>query len=108
MSHTEDNCIQQVEEYRKHRLEFTNRTWSKGLSWRVFELLYWGGFCSREMILEAYLSGKIYPGQKGESGYPRNYGWVSHKEVAKWLGLPEPKKPNQRTCRHCGRILAEK
>lgn len=58
---------------------------------------------SREEALAAFKSGVLQPGKKG----PRNYGLETHKQVAKWLGFPEPKKPTRRVripkvCPHCG------
>ena len=81
--------------------------WMDGLSVRAANCLNYYNINSREEALEAYQSGRLRVGQRG----PRNYGWKSHKEVAKWLGLPEPQKPAPRvylakTCPHCGGKLS--
>lgn len=49
-------------------------------------------------IRQAFESGRLNPRKV------RHYGWESHREVAKWLGLPEPIKPSKqpRFCPHCG------
>lgn len=66
--------------------------WMDGLGVRVANCLNNCNINSREEALEAYQSGKLHVGKRG----PRNYGWKSHKEVARWLGLPEPQKPAPR------------
>lgn len=81
--------------------------WMDGLSVRAANCLWNMSIESREEALEAYNSGRLRPGKRG----PRNYGWKSHKEVAKWLGLPEPQKPAPRVyapkvCPHCGGKLS--
>jgi hypothetical protein len=73
-----------------------------GLSTRAQNVLYNNDFSSREGVLAAYKSEKLHP-TKGLR--PRNYGWKCHKEVAKWLGLPEPNKSIPKTCPHCGGII---
>jgi len=79
--------------------------WSDGLSVRVSNCLNCCDINNREELLEAYKCGKLH----AQSLWPPNYGWKSHKEVAKWLGLPEPHKPIKRlyfsspkACPHCG------
>lgn len=81
--------------------------WTDGLGVRPANCLWNMNIESREQALEAYNSGRLRPGKRG----PRNYGWKSHKEVAKWLGLPEPQKHAPRvylakTCPHCGGKLS--
>lgn len=81
--------------------------WMDGLDVRLANCLWNMNIESREQALEAYNSGRLRPGKRG----PRNYGWKSHKEVAKWLGLPEPQKAAPRvylakTCPHCGGKLS--
>ena len=80
--------------------------WTDGLSVRAANCLWNINIRSREQALEAYQSGRLKPLK-----YPRNYGWKSHKEVAKWLGLPEPQKQAPRVyvpkvCPHCGGKLS--
>ena len=77
-----------------------------GLSVRTLSCLYNCNINSRQKILKAYQSGLLKP-----TKYPRNYGWKRHKEVAKWLGLPEPQKTATRAylakiCPHCGGKLS--
>lgn len=77
--------------------------WTDGLSVQSANCLNNCNINSREEAMEAYQSGKLRVG----NGRPRNYGWKTHKEVAKWLGLPEPQKPSVRvrlakTCPPCG------
>ena len=82
----------------------------KGLSCRAFKCFYLhkelvGDFnfydCSAneykecdeydtaEKVKAAIISGKLHP--KSEP-HPRNYGWVTHIEVCKFFGLPNPRK----------------
>lgn len=70
--------------------------WWEELSVRVVNCLYNAGLESREAVLEAYKSGRLRPKS------PRNYGWKSHQEVARWLGMPEPTKRKPKICPHCG------
>ncbi len=65
--------------------------WTDGLSTRSVNCFRKWAIESRDDALKAFRSGRLRPDNKG----PRNYGWLTHKEVAKWLGLPEPKKPNK-------------
>lgn len=76
--------------------------WSDGLSRRVEICLNNCDIFSRKEALEAYKSGRLHPLK-----YPPRYGWVSHKELAKWLKLPEPQKPFYvpKKCPHCGRNI---
>lgn len=90
-------------EYRLNR----EPRWMDGLSVRAANCLWNININSREEALEAYQSGRLHVGKRG----PRHYGWKSHKEVAKWLGLPEPQKPAPRVyapkvCPHCGGKLS--
>ena len=73
--------------------------WDGFLSVRASNCLHNCGINSREETMEAYQSGRIRPLK-----HPRNYGWKTHKEVAEWLGLPEPKKPvpAPKACPKCG------
>ncbi len=77
--------------------------WMDGLGVRASNCLNNFNINSRQQAMEAFKSGKL----KAGAGGPRNYGWATHKEVAKWLGLPEPQKPAPKifipkTCPHCG------
>jgi hypothetical protein len=70
----------------------------------------------RDEVMEAYQSGRLKVGKDGI----RNYGWKSHCEVAKWLGLAEPQRPAAKStkstkstktwvcpqlCPHCGKPI---
>jgi hypothetical protein len=86
--------------------------WTDGLSTRSANCLCNNDINSREAALEAYQSGKLNPDTKFGNPGTRSYGWKSHKEVAKWLGLPEPQKPlprvySPKVCPHCGGKLNE-
>ena len=76
--------------------------WSEGLSVRAVNCLNNAGINSRKQTLEAYTSGRLHP----DKCTPRGYGWLTHKQVAKFLGLPEPQRPTPKfrcqTCPHCG------
>ncbi len=81
--------------------------WDDGLSVRAANCMNNLNIHSREDALKAYQSGILRVGKRS----PRNYGWKSHKEVAKFLGLPEPtKKPykiyHPKFCPHCGHKVA--
>jgi hypothetical protein len=80
--------------------------WAGGLSVRVANCLNWMDVKSREEALQAFTSGRLKPGKE-----PRNYGWKSHVELAKWLGLPEPQKPvfipkPPMICPHCQKEIS--
>ena len=60
--------------------------WTDGLNVRAANALLNSGIKSRDETLAAFKTGTLHLGIGG----PRNYGIKSHKEVAKWLGLPEP------------------
>jgi len=70
------------------------------LSVRAWNCLNSFNINSREEALAAYQSGRLTVGKRG----PRNYGWKSHKEVARWLGLPEPQRQVRlpKICPYCG------
>jgi hypothetical protein len=75
--------------------------WSDGLSVRAENCLNNCNITSRAELIKAYQSGILSPLKR-----PRNYGWHTHKEVAKWLGFPEPIKPKRKileACLYCGR-----
>jgi len=79
--------------------------WSDGLSVRAANCLNNVGVNSREDAFQAYRNGNLNPLKQ-----PRCYGWITHKEVAAWLGQAEPMKPAPRihlakTCPHCGEKL---
>lgn len=74
----------------------------ESLSSRAFNCLKSVGVFTREQALEAYQSKQIVPLVR-----PRCYGWKTHEEVAEWLGLPKPAKPEPKVivknvCPHCG------
>lgn len=94
------------------------RNWWDGLSVRATNCLANANLCSRKAVLKAFKSGRLRPnvyrynayGIRIMAGSTRNYGWNTHKEVAKWLGLPEPVKPAAKTkvplmCPHCRKLI---
>jgi hypothetical protein len=62
--------------------------WDDGLGVRIRQILGYRYIKSRSQLLRSFKSGEL---EKS-----RNYGWQMHKEVAKWLGLPEPSKPKKK------------
>lgn len=74
-----------------------------GLTTRANECLLRLGIQTKQEAIEAIQSGKLHP--KNRSMY--NYGWMSHKLVCKWIGLPEPEKitGKKRLCPHCGKNI---
>lgn len=80
--------------------------WTGGLSYRLKNILSNLNINSREEALVAYQSGRLNFRGKGT----RNYGWKSHCELARWLGLPPTIKPTRKVsapkhCPHCGGVL---
>lgn len=75
-----------------------------GLSTRAINICRGANLLNREQILEAVKDGRLTT--KGRPRY-RNYGWKTHVEIHKWLGLPEPIKSHRQPvkCPHCGAIL---
>lgn len=57
-----------------------------GFSVRIKNCLKRQNLRDEESIIAAIKSGKLHP------NFTRNYGWVSHRQVCKKLGLPEPRK----------------
>lgn len=95
----------QIHEVAEFKLR-SHRVFVDGLSTRAANVIFRLGIESREGILQAFGDGTLHPKN------PRcgNFGWGSFLEVAKWLGLPEPKKPYAKrahltTCPHCGARL---
>lgn len=85
----------------KVQIEEKNWHWHAGLSNRIVNALCNFKLKSREDLMALYKSGKLQP-----HGQIRNYGWKCHREVAAWLGLPEPEKtspkaPKPQFCPHC-------
>jgi hypothetical protein len=74
-----------------------------GFSVRLCNSLCNAGINSREQLLRAVKAGRLNP----RPGGTRNYGYKSHTEVLKWLGLPDPGKPGSRVepCPHCGQLV---
>jgi hypothetical protein len=62
--------------------------WWYGLSVRTSNCLKNADIESKQEALDAFKCGKLNP----RMGGTKNYGWKCHKELADWLGLPEPKK----------------
>lgn len=79
-------------------------SWDAGLSVRASNVLNNFGVNSKEEALQKYLSGELVPNKS-----PRNWGWKCHRELARWLGVDEPKKKSKhsqlKTCPHCGENL---
>ena len=95
----------QIEEFAKFVGVEHGGSWMDGLSTRCKLCIHNMDLKSRDDVLQAYKSGRLKPEGKK---HPRNYGWKSHREIAKWLGLPEPVKPKQAVlikCPHCGADL---
>ncbi len=61
-----------------------------GLSVRAFNCCNNANLLNRDQIAAAIKDGRLHPNNI------RNYGWKTHVEIHKWLGLPEPQgsKPN--------------
>jgi len=76
-----------------------------GLSVRAANCCSNANLINREQIAAAIKDGRLHP--KNTTGC-RNYGWKSHIEIHKWLGLSEPQraKPQLKTCPHCGGKLS--
>ena len=57
---------------------------------------------NRKEATKAYKAGKLHP----ETCKVNGYGWKTYKEIAEWLGFPEPQKPARAyvltVCPHCG------
>jgi hypothetical protein len=74
---------------------------SVGLSNRIANALSGFNIQSVDDLMTLYKSGTLKP-----HGQIRNYGWKCHREVAAWLGLPEPEEGRLRLsspyfCPHC-------
>jgi hypothetical protein len=78
--------------------------WTDGLNVRAANRLNNLNINSREAALEAFQSGKLTPGRE------RNYGVKSHREVARWLGLPFHETQSRtyatKQCPHCGEVIS--
>lgn len=75
--------------------------WHDGLGTRLVNISKLLNIRSRSDLESAYNDGRLNP------RVTRGYSWGSHVAVAKWLGLPEPKKPGvkkraPKLCPHCG------
>lgn len=74
------------------------------LSVRAWNVLSRLNLTTKEAVKECILAGKLHPDFKGrvtEDQGTRNYGWKTHREVLKWVGLPVP-APVQNKCCKCG------
>lgn len=84
---------------------------SSGLSVRAANCLNDAGIETKEQARRLITDGWLNPATGASIPAPydskrniRGYGWVTHKEVCKWAGLPEPRKPKRvRICPHCGK-----
>lgn len=73
------------------------RGWLAGLKTRARCAILNLELTTRGEVRDAFLHGRLRPEKK------RNYGWSSYREIARWLGLPDPtpvRKPV--VCPHCG------
>ena len=68
------------------------------LSARSANCLRKAGIRDKESAIRAVKTGFLHP----DNRKLMNYGWVSHKEVCRWLNLPEPRKKTKKVCPHCG------
>lgn len=108
MTITEDNCGDEALIKCLSSMNDEEIPWYDGLSTRAVNIVtqgVWSGswgddshvftphYNSKTELLEAFLLGKFYPGQNGKPASHRQYGWKTHKEIAAWLGLPEPMRP---------------
>lgn len=81
------------------------------LSVRAANCLSNSGIETKEQAKQAIIEGRLKPDKKVwnwnapiQNRGIRNYGWKTHKEVCKWVGLPEPHKPKRvQICPHCGK-----
>ena len=81
------------------------------LSCRAANCLNNAGIETKEQARQAIIEGRLKPDKKAwnwnapnQNRGIRNYGWKTHKEVCKWVGLPEPHKPKRvQICPHCGK-----
>ena len=88
----------------KQKKRIAETSWYKGLLMRAATCAESIGITSRQELMDAYLGGKLIPLKT-----PRNYGWLAHKAVAAWLGLPEPmKRTAEQWQRECERKLKQK
>lgn len=72
-----------------------------GLSTRAANCLSSVGVETREQVKEVVEKGILKPLK-----FPKNYGWETHREIHRWLGINEPerktKTTTQKICPHCG------
>ena len=88
--------------YKRAKFLLNSSDWDDGLTLRARKCLKRLGINSKEDAMTAYTNGKLY--FKEGKGCVRNYGWGTHKEVARWLDQPEPKLSHAKikNCPHCG------
>jgi len=70
-----------------------------GLSVRAANCVNNANLMTRAQIAAAIKDGTLHPRNVHRC---RNYGWKTHVEIHKWLGLPEPQKRRPKICPHCG------
>src|ERR1041385_6575087 len=63
-----------------------------GLSVRAANVCNHANLLNRSQIEAAIKDGRLHP--RNTVGC-RNYGWKTHREIHKWLGLPEPRAAAQ-------------
>lgn len=108
MTITEDNCGDDALMECLSSMDDVEVPWYDGLSTRAVRVVthgVWSGdyvdeyrvftphYNSKAELMDAFVSGKFYPSEGGKPASHRQYGWKTHKEIAAWLGLPEPMKP---------------
>ena len=67
-----------------------------GLKTRTSNILKMLNLNNREQVADARKDGTLSLRNHG-------YGWKTHLEIHKWLGLPEPVKGGRKICLHCGK-----
>jgi hypothetical protein len=89
----------------RFRFLYEKTRWTIGLSSRIVKIIERNGIKSRNELIDVFES---YDPDSKESGL-KNYGWKTHKEVAKWLERPEPQEPIKKrimnVCPHCGKLF---
>ena len=59
------------------------------------------GVATAQQTIDAIRSGKMSPNK-----WPHRYGWKTHEELCRVLGLPAPVREHKR-CPHCGAAVRE-
>jgi hypothetical protein len=82
----------------------TSTLMPNGLSVRANNCILAAGIkVEKESVLQAVLTGKLSPHIR-----PRNYGKKTHREICRWLRIPESLKPSDvhlAVCPCCGSVV---